>query len=588
MFAANRLRTDRLALLLLLGAVALVYFPTAANNPLTDDGEALYAHVAQQMIARGDWVTPYANGTRFLDKPPLLYWLTALSYLLFGMTEFAARLPSALAVLGTVWIVFGLGLRAGGQKAGLAAGTATAFCVGTFLFSRMVYPDMLLVFFITLALAAFHGWYQSGKKSLGLALLFYAALAAAALTKGLIGIVFPVATVLLLAAWRRDLKCLWRFHPGTGIAVFLLLAVPWHAMVALRNEGFLWHYFVNEHILRFVGRRQPQDYDSIGLLAFWALILLWMFPWSVFLPAACFLRRSSVFKGDTQATVELAVAWAGVEGLFFSFSSRIEHYSLPILPPLALLIGVVLAVQGRPDLREDSTVDRWVARGFGVLGALGIILALVLLASGRLDGLIEKPGFAVTSSPRLRAYGNYFEPLFDFPRETLLRLVPLVRVLAGGLGLGLILAWWMNRRRLRTAAALVLSASMAIFCFCAYNAVGICGEVLSSRAFAKAILDRHQPGARVIVAGDFETANSVDFYADTVLEVYGGSAATIQAGLQYPDSPHIILNRRELLERWHAAQRVFLIAADAEVPLLGLSPTRVLLRSAGRTLLSNR
>src|SRR5213596_2871484 len=132
----------RLYLPLLLVLVSGTYLYTATERAVLDDGDALYAHVAQQMVARGDWVTPHANGVRFLDKPPMMYWLMALSYELLGVTEFAARLPSVLALIGTVCLLYFMG-QSGEPSAGLAAGLAAAFCVGSFLFTRMVLLEVV-------------------------------------------------------------------------------------------------------------------------------------------------------------------------------------------------------------------------------------------------------------------------------------------------------------------------------------------------------------------------------------------------------------------------------------------------------------
>ncbi|PYV14108.1 MAG: glycosyl transferase, partial [Acidobacteria bacterium] len=152
------LRRFSLPVLLLL--ISSVYLYTASRGAMLDDGDALYACVAQQMLERNDWVTPYANGVRFLDKPPLMYWLMALSYAVLGTNEFAARLPSVLAVLGTGCLLYFVGRKAGGHASGFIAGVAIAFCVGTFLFTRMVFPDILFVFFLTLALWAFLEWHS--------------------------------------------------------------------------------------------------------------------------------------------------------------------------------------------------------------------------------------------------------------------------------------------------------------------------------------------------------------------------------------------------------------------------------------------
>jgi 4-amino-4-deoxy-L-arabinose transferase-like glycosyltransferase len=572
----------RLALPLLLLLMAPVYLYTAAGNAILDDGDALYAHVAQQMLQRDDWVTPYADGVRFLDKPPMMYWLMALAYRTAGMTEFAARLPSALAVIGIACLLYFMGRKAVGEDSGFIAAIAAAFCVGTFLFTRMVFPDILFVFLLTLALAAFLEWYTDERGPAGPALLFYAALAGAVLTKGLIGLLFPAAIVglfvLRLRAWPRLL----RFHIGKGAVLFLALALPWHLLAARRNPGFLWYFFVNEQFLRFLGRRQPLDYESISVPAFWALILVWLFPWTAFLPA---LRSgaSSIGKRGEQprALVVLSTSWAAVVLVFFTVSSRIEHYSLPVLPPLALLIGAALAPAG-----ADEVLRRRVQRGFAALAIAGAGLALLTAAGALmwLRGWEPEAVFRGPAGPHLAAYRNYFAPLFDLPANTLARLLRPLAGTCAAFSIGLVAAWWVNRRGRRIPAVLVLCATMMSFCYFAFKSLGACEEFLSSKQFGTALAELYRPGDSAVAVGDFETANSVNFYSP----VYGGSAALLEWGLRYPDAPQRILSVEDLVRRWNGPARTFVLTPDDLIPTLPLPQYSVILRSAGRSLLCNR
>jgi 4-amino-4-deoxy-L-arabinose transferase-like glycosyltransferase len=140
---------QRFALSFLLLIISSVYLYTATSRAILDDGDALYATVARQMLERGDWVTPYADGIRFLDKPPMMYWLMAAGFRVFGISEFGARLPSALAMLGIGLLLFRVREKTFGSATGFAAGLAVSLCVGTFLFTRMVFPDVIFVFLDT-------------------------------------------------------------------------------------------------------------------------------------------------------------------------------------------------------------------------------------------------------------------------------------------------------------------------------------------------------------------------------------------------------------------------------------------------------
>ena len=582
-------RTVVLPILLVI-LVGSVYLYTATSRAILDDGDALYATVALQMVESGDWVTPYANGVRFLDKPPMMYWLMGGAYLLFGHNEFAARFPSVLAVLGTALLLYRVGAKYVGRDAGLCAGLASALCVGTFLFTRMVFPDMIFVFFLTFALNAFLEWYTDETGPQRPALMFYGALACAMLTKGMIGIVFPVAILLIFLFWEGSLPRLRKFHIAKGAVLFLALSLPWHILAARRIPGFLWYFFINEQVLRFLGRRRPVDYESIPVVVFWALLLVWVFPVDAFFPAVLPLARARRSEdAGARALVMLALSWVLLVLGFFTFSSRIEHYALPLVPPLALLAGIALA---RGELRDPALQrqrDRWVNRGFGalaILGALiGIALAvtLILLLAGDLGVLGQG-----AATRHFRAYNYYFAPVFDMPPQMLAQLLPPLLGTCSALALGLLGSWWWNRRGRRLGAIGILGLMMAGFCLMAYRSLGVCEEAISSRQFGMAIANLYLKGDRVVTFGDFEAANSLNFYTPTPLEMYGGTAAVLSWGLQYPDAPHRILTRTDFDSRWNGDGRVFLLIPDNKVPTLGLPHGYEIMRSAGRTLLCNR
>jgi len=555
----------RLAVFLLLLLVSTVYIFTATSRAIFDDGDALYSHISQQMAVKGDWVTPYANGVRFLDKPPILFWVTASSYRVFGYNEFAARFPAALAVVGIALILFFLAKKVGGASAGLIAGTASALCVGTFLFTRQVFPDVFFVFFLTLSIAAFLSWYQDKRNPVLPALVFYAAIACAVLTKGLMGMAFPAAIIILFLLWSRDLRRLWHFHIVKGILLFVILAFPWHILAALRNKGFLWYFFVNEQFLRFLGKRQPFDYESISLPIFWGLVLVWLFPWSSFFPAMRHVWRDSDQETpDARPVIRICTCWALVILVFFSVSSRIEHYSMPIFPPLAVLIGIALS----PESPWASLSKRSVARGFAFLGILGCLIGLIFVAGSLWMGLWSSgQSLSEAATVRLHAYKYYFAPIFEMPPNVLDRLKTPLAGTCCVFALGFISAWWLNRRGRRLPAVMVLNLVMAGFCFFAFQSLGICEDILSSRQFGRKLNQVYRPGDRAVVLGDFETANSVNFYSPVILQVYKGSAALLQWGMRYPDAPKIVLSK----------------AAFDEIR----SPN-VILRSGGRVLLCNQ
>src|ERR1700736_310204 len=264
-----------------------VYFGSLYSPPLLDDADSTHAEAAREMFVSGDYVTLHVNGVRYLEKAPLPYWLVAFCYRIFGVNESAARLPMALSVLllgvlGVVW-----GRRAFGERAGIYAGLMVYTSAGVFLFTRVLIPDVLL----SLLIAASLYFFLTALESSGQAWRWYAAYACMALgvlTKGLIALAFPGGAAFLYLAvtgvWRR-----WReFRLASGLVLFLLIAAPWHILAGLRNtggqggHGFFWFYFVNEHFLRFLGKRYPRDYNKLPSYLYWTLHLVWLFPWSLF------------------------------------------------------------------------------------------------------------------------------------------------------------------------------------------------------------------------------------------------------------------------------------------------------------------
>ena len=407
---APDLRQIRRTRLILLGLWLLFYCSvTLFTPPLLDDADSVHAEVAREMLLRHDFVTLYANGIRYLEKAPLFYWLMAASMRLLGATTAASRLPLALSVLGLTLLIESFARRAfASSRAGLYAGLITLSSFGIFIFSRINIPDILVCFFLCTALYAYYlteqdifrlpsipaslEWMgtEGSRPSLTLCLTFAAACALNILTKGLIGIVFPIAIVglhlLLTRGFRGALTRLKQFHPAASVATFLILAVPWHVLIALANpghghpggltrigahwqipyptdgnvHGWAWFYFLNEQLYRYLNLRVPHDYDTSPLWLFLGLIFIWLLPWSAFLPSAIARTmplRSADFRlrlrtqtlTSTQRTDLLLLLWAFLPLAFFTFSTRQEYYVLPALPPIILLIAALLGQGNEQD-----------------------------------------------------------------------------------------------------------------------------------------------------------------------------------------------------------------------------------------------
>src|ERR1700733_11650855 len=350
--------------LIVLLVAAAVYAGCMISPPsLMDDVDAVQAQIARNMLASGDYVTARLDGVPYLEKAPLIYWLIAGSFKVFGATDWAARIPMVLAALALAWLTTAFGVWAFGRRAGLYAGLCISTCFGLFLFTRVLIPDVLLTTSIALSMWAFlRAIDEAERRSRWWAFVLAASLGASLLLKSLVGVVFPVAAALIYLGITRqlfDAKVWKRLHPLSGLLVLLLIAAPWHILAMLRNppyfeftmrsapgeyHGFLWFYFINEQLLRFLNLRYPRDYDTVPRLYFWLFHLLWLFPWSVYLPAVAKLD----FKPRDRAGKArlLALCWTGFILVFFTFSTTQEYYSMPCYPALALLLGSAMAAGG--------------------------------------------------------------------------------------------------------------------------------------------------------------------------------------------------------------------------------------------------
>jgi 4-amino-4-deoxy-L-arabinose transferase-like glycosyltransferase len=329
--------------------------------------EAMYALIPQEMVNSGRWLLATLNGAPYLDKPPLLYWLTIVGYKTFGTSEWAARVPMLLCTLGEIWLTYLLGRRMFGPRAAWLGGFVLLSSIGFFALHLQILTDHLITLSLIASLYCMWRWREKPQRRWALG--FYLALAAGFMSKGFIGLAFPILISGLFLGFRdrASLFRLW-FNPW-GLVLLAAVALPWLAAMERTYPGFLRHHILNEQILRFLGRREPPDITPFSIPGFWIFLVIWLMPWALLLPSALyrFWRESgsAELKGG-----RLLLLWAGVIlGFFTLSSSRIEYYSLPALPPLALILGRRL--EGCLDAAKDRA-PVWALLGIGSLG-LGIL-----------------------------------------------------------------------------------------------------------------------------------------------------------------------------------------------------------------------
>src|SRR5213082_561856 len=325
-----------------------------------------------------------------------MYWGVATSYVLFGVHDWSTRLPLMLGILAWLLAAYALGRYAYGERGGLYSAIVLATALGPYLFTRFLIPDTLVGLWLILGfyffLRSLEEYPPSRLTCWGLA----ATSALNVLTKGLIGLVFPAAVIGLYLISTGNLRHLLRLRLVSSSLVFLVIAVPWHVLAAFRNpdqgpiRGFLWFYFINEHVLRYLNKRVPRDYDTVPLFLFLALSFLWIFPWLAFLPQAC--RRTleryhdAISKSDRESRANLLfLFWALVIVVFFSFSTRQEYYTVPAIPAIALLVGGWLK-------REIESPANSHDRRAGVISStVLVVLGILVFAVGMFFVAYSKP-----------------------------------------------------------------------------------------------------------------------------------------------------------------------------------------------------
>jgi 4-amino-4-deoxy-L-arabinose transferase-like glycosyltransferase len=613
---------------LFFGALFLaIYFASLWTPPLLDDVDASHAQAAQYISNTGDWVSPRIDGIRYIEKPPLPYWIIAGIYRVTGVeNSFTTHLPNALAMLALCWLAWRWARRAWGDRAGLYAGMGTLTMVGGFLFTRFIIPESILSFFLLSSLYALITGLELDRP-----LRFYwmwAGVALALLTKGLIAPVFffgaAIPYLLLTGQWRR-----WKqLKPFSGFLLFLAIAAPWHILCGLANpdqgnavgnhptlgnvHGFFYFYFINEHVLRFFNLRYPHDYNKLPGIWYWVLHLVWIFPWSLFLPAAFavawktrhnwlkHLRQDAgqtvdfyldnALREDVATQVQrvkfrirtiwllnLFTAWTL---LFFSISTNQEYYTFPVWPPLVMLVAGVLSEieTGRTAAGAPAALStKWLTGAQAVFAVIGVLAAITLgwgLWTSRNLPFVPDIGTLLAH----RGVGDYtlsMSHLFDLtgPSFAALRLPAALAAVA--LLIGPAAGWLLRLRGKQVASTISVALTMMVFFIAAHIALARFEPMLSSKQIADTIMQKGTPADTFIIYGEQSSGSSVVFYthnyfhwkpAMLVLPRCGqnGEGTPLLWGSCYPDAPDIFLSDAKLLSVWGTGERKWLFAEDKD------------------------
>jgi 4-amino-4-deoxy-L-arabinose transferase-like glycosyltransferase len=471
--------------LVLLLAFAAVWFSNLEYRKLVNPDEGRYAEIAREMVASGDWITPRLNDIKYFEKPALQYWATAAAYTLFGEHHWSARLWSGLTGFLGVLMVFFTGRRLFGAQAGGYAALVLGSSLLWVLIGHINTLDMGVSFFLSAAVCAFllaqHDAAEARARASWM-LAAWAALAAAVLSKGLIGLVLPGAALALYLLLERDWRLLGRLRLAAGLALLLALTVPWFVAVSRANPEFFRFFFIHEHFERFLtkehGRYQAPYY-------FIPVLLAGMLPWTVTLldALARAWRRAPQQRFQVQRFLFI---WAAVVFVFFSVSSsKLVSYILPMFPALAVLIGVRLTQLGARALAWQT-----------LPAALAGVALLALLPG------IERYASREVPAAMFYAYANWL-------------IAAALVLIVGAAACG-----WLARRGKTDAALIALAAAGLVFGQLALSGHESLSKANSAYHIAQKIKPELKPGMPFYSVNTYD--QSLQFYLrrSTTMVVY--------------------------------------------------------------------
>jgi hypothetical protein len=508
-------------------------------------------------------------------------------------------------------LAFCWGRRAFGERIGIYAGLFVYTCAGVYLFTRVLIPEVLLSLLIAAALYFFltalepeaeaWRWYAG-----------YAMMALGVLTKGLIALAFPCGAafffLLVTGEWRR-----WReFRLISGVALFLAIAAPWHILAGLRNpgtaehHGFFWFYFVNEHFLRFLGKRYPRDYNKLPAALYWSLHLVWLFPWSLYLPAAMTVavqewrgrRDSAGVTGDVRRhgdfasrTRLLCWIWAGLVLIFFAVSTNQEYYTFPAYLPILLLLADGVARCERVECEEKSRAG-WLTTSAGLLAVIGVAASTMLVVGlWKSRNLPFEPDIGrLLSEQDTNAYTLSTSHMLDLSYASFAALRLPAALAAVVLLMAPLTSFTLRLRRRHYAATWTLAAGFAVFLIAAHIALGRFGPYLSSKQLAREIVERARPEDKVMIYGDQAFGSSLLFYLRRPIDLVEGRTTSMWFGSTFADAPRIYLSDADLQRDWAGSGRVFLFVPSYEKARVdGLLPEKfVVAEVSGKYVYSNQ
>jgi 4-amino-4-deoxy-L-arabinose transferase-like glycosyltransferase len=543
------LRPLAVHLLILLILSCLFLFLNLGSYSLKEPDEGRYAEIPREMVETGDYIVPRLNYVRYFEKPPLHYWMTALSYKTLGISEWSFRLPNALAALFCVLALYFSIRKWFNARTGLTSAIILLSSFGFFAMGRIITIDMLFACLLFISLLAFYGYYR--EKRMSSLYLFYTCLALSTLAKGPVALILVGLTVLIFLVVERNFAFLRDLLRLKGLLLYGCITVPWFVAIALREKEFLWFFFVDQHFLRFLTAKHKRSGPPYYFIP---VLLGGMFPWSLLIP------RSIVALWHVKE-LRLFFIWSLVVFVFFSLSgSKLPPYILPAFPAISALLGYLFCNRWSERIPWAGEIALY-QLFFAALGLTGL-----LAASGKLPGLLDLP-------PKI----------IDILKET--------RGLSAGVSILSAVLFLLfcakSMRRFKTAFMGLVAFSLVIIVLLMLHTPVI--DRLNTTKELAQIITQRKANAEVVVVnyGSFEETLPFYIRERVLIASYEGELAM---GATYPDTKEFFLGPEAFVTLFKADKQVLAVLKESRLHRLhelGVRNPTLLGCQNGRYLISN-
>ncbi|MCC7519786.1 MAG: glycosyltransferase family 39 protein [Verrucomicrobiae bacterium] len=544
----------RAAWLFLAACVAGLYLGSSAVPVIFDETEGQYAGAAKEMLSRGDWLLPTNNGLPRLQKPPLVYWALALSFKIFGVNVFAARLPNAFACLAWIGATALLGRRVDSWRLGAYAALVLATSFGFFIFGHLIMPEPFLGVCITFAFWCLMSAFRDPAREAAWLRGAWVFMTLGTLVKGAHGFLYPAFALGGAALFSEKFAGLWkRFWSWRRMLLFGAAVAPWYLAMEVRFPGFLHENFVNEQVGHLLNTRIPPDSRAVPSLIFWGQHLLYFLPWTLFVPAVVWAwRRPEAHEKPGYEASRLLWAWIAVTAISVAFSARQDYYTMTCWSAVAVALA-------RPWAREEAVPRRYWAAPCVLMTLAGLVGVMLWphIDAQMADATLEVDPVADRDTLWSALHGSSFGGWSAF--------VPLMKAAGAVLLLGGAISLWLAGRKRAALTARAVALVMLALLVLAVRGLALKGEYYSLAAAAGAVRRAAEPEAMVVYDGEPHLAASLFFYLDRFAFWVNATPAGEFVVRRFGLGSETYLDRTALRKAWRSSRQVFLLTERAEL-----------------------